>query len=77
MGLPMGYIAGIYFIVMAAMFILTAYVMRRSTRDFEDYAVAGRRIGGLVNGMAGMASYLSAFLFMGMSVMQRVAIDFR
>ena len=67
MGLPMGYIAGIYFIVMAAMFILTAYVMRRSTRDFEDYAVAGRSIGGLVNGMGGMASYLSAFLFMGMT----------
>jgi Na+/proline symporter len=63
----MGITAAVYFALMVAAFVLTAFWGRRRTRTFDDYAVAGRAIGGLVNGMGGMASYLSAFLFMGMT----------
>jgi len=67
MELSAGYMAGIYFIIMAVLFMLTSYLGMRRGRGFEGYSIAGRSIGGFVNGMGGMASYLSAFLFMGMT----------
>jgi|GEM_PF-6115080 len=67
MVLSMGEVAGVYFVIMAAVFVVTSFLARRVTRGFDDYSVAGRRIGGLINGMGGMACYLSGFLFMGMT----------
>ncbi|NHV97815.1 MAG: sodium:solute symporter family protein [Thaumarchaeota archaeon] len=64
---PSSYLAGIYFIIMVVLFLLTSYFGIRRGRGFEEYSIAGRSIGGFVNGMAGMASYLSAFLYMGMT----------
>lgn len=67
MELPMGYLAGTYFLIMTAVFIVTSYLGKRKSTGFEGYTVANRSISGFVNGMGGMASYLSAFLFMGMT----------
>ncbi len=59
--------AAIYFVIMAGIFIITSIRGHQQSRNYTDYSLAGRAIGGLVNGMGGMASYLSAFLFMGMT----------
>ncbi len=63
----MALMAGSYFVLMAVIFVATSQLGRRRTHSFQDYAVAGRAVGGMVNGLGGMASYLSAFLFMGMT----------
>jgi len=67
MEISIGLIAGLYFVIFGIIFTVASYLGMRRSKVFDEYSVAGRTIGGFVNGLAGMESYLSAFLFMGMT----------
>ena len=52
-------------IYLAAM-ILIGFVAWRSTRDFDDYILGGRSLGGVVTALSAGASDMSGWLLMGL-----------
>lgn len=65
--MSLGVVSLIYLVTMFAIFIGVGAYSSRKLATQEDYLLGGRSFRAVSNGLAGMSSLLSEFLFMGMS----------
>jgi cation/acetate symporter len=59
----------IYTVVMVVLFLYVGWIMKRRVATSEDYFAAGRKVGGLSNGLAMTSNYMSLATFLGFTAL--------